>query len=84
MATRSRVLFGVVLLVGVAGTGFSVWLANLAGYSTLGSIIWVVGYGTTIFLLWFGWFREMEITGQNDPAEVAEVTTSDDGDATDP
>ena len=81
MALSSRGLFALVLLVGVAGTGISVRLINVAGYSTLGSIIWFVGYGTTIFLLWFGWLRKMEITGQNDPEEVADATTTEDAEA---
>lgn len=83
MALSSRGLFALVLLVGVAGTGISVRLINVAGYNTLGSILWFVGYGTTIFLLWFGWLRKMDITGQTDPEDVAEATTSDDGDAAD-
>lgn len=78
MALSSRGLFGLVLLVGVAGTGVSVRLLNVAGYGTLGSVIWFTGYGTTIFLLWFGWLRKMEITGQNDPDDVAEATAGDD------
>lgn len=74
MALSSRGLFALVLLVGVAGTGITVRLANVAGYGTLGSIVWFLGYGTTIFLLWYGWLRKMEITGQNDPDEIADAT----------
>jgi hypothetical protein len=89
MALSSRGLFALVLLVGVAGTGISVRLINVAGYNTLGSVVWFTGYATTIFLLWFGWLRKMEITGQNDPEEVAEATApeataTEDGETTDP
>ena len=58
-------------------------LINLAGYNTLGSVIWFTGYGTTIFLLWFGWLRKMDITGQNDPDEVAEATAGEDAETAD-
>lgn len=78
MELGSRQLFALVLLVGVAGTGISVRLVNMAGYDTLGMVIWAMGYGTTIFLLWFGWLREMDITGQTDPDEIAEATQSGD------
>lgn len=77
MRLGSRGAFALVLLLGVAGTGISVRLFSAAGLETLGSIIWIVGYGTTIFVLWYGWLRPLDITGQTDPEEVREATDAD-------
>lgn len=78
MSNGSRAAFAMVLLVGVAGNGISVYLLNRAGLSTLGSVVWAVGYGTTILVLWYGWLRPMDITGGTDPEEIAEATTASD------
>jgi len=69
MELGSRKAFAVVLLVGIAGTGIAVRLVNGAGYSLLGSALWVVGYGTTIFVLWYGWLRPLDLSGQTSPPD---------------
>jgi hypothetical protein len=67
MALSSRQAFALVLLVGIAGTGISVRLVNAAGYSLLGSAVWAIGYSTTILVLWYGWLRPLDLTGQTSP-----------------
>ena len=67
MELGSRKAFALVLLVGVAGTGIAVRVVNTAGYSLLGSALWFVGYGTTIVVLWYGWLRPLDLTGQTSP-----------------
>lgn len=74
MELGSRKAFVLILAVGVAGTGLTVGLLNELGYSTLGSVVWVGGYGTTIFLLWYGYLRPLDLSGGTDPAAVAEAT----------
>ena len=84
MELGSRKAFALVVLVGVAGTGIAVRLVNAAGYSLLGSAVWVVGYGTTVFVLWYGWVRPLDLTGQTgSAAERTDDTAPDppDGDA---
>jgi hypothetical protein len=61
----SRAAFALVLVGGVAGTGLLVRLLNVLGYPLLGSATWAVGYVATIVVLWYGWFRKMDITGQS-------------------
>ncbi|MFC7134745.1 MULTISPECIES: hypothetical protein [Salinibaculum] len=68
MELGSRRAFALVVLVGVAGTGIAVRLVNAAGYSLLGSAVWAIGYGTTVFVLWYGWVRPLDLTGQTSPA----------------
>lgn len=67
MELGSRKAFALILLVGVAGTGIAVRLVNAAGYNLLGSALWFVGYATTIFVLWYGWLRPLDLTGQTSP-----------------
>jgi hypothetical protein len=67
MEIGSRKAFALVLLVGVAGTGLLTGLLNEVGYSTLGSVVWFTGYATTILVLWWGWLRTMDISGQTSP-----------------
>lgn len=74
MALGSREAFALVALVGVAGTGLSVWLLNQVGLDSLGSLVWLVGYGTTVLVLWYGWIRPLDITG---PTEVESTESSD-------
>jgi uncharacterized membrane-anchored protein len=77
MELGSRKAFALVLLVGVAGTGIVVRLVNELGYSLLGSVVWFLGYGTTIFLLWYGWLRPLDLSGQTPPAETDPETSGE-------
>jgi hypothetical protein len=61
MELTSRRAFALVLAVGVVGTGIVVALFSAAGYRTLGSAIWVVGYGTMVLILWWGWLRPLDM-----------------------
>lgn len=84
MELGSRKAFALVVLVGVAGTGIVVRLVNAAGYSLLGSAVWFVGYSTTVVVLWYGWVRPLDLTGQTSPpADRREDAAPDptDGDA---
>ena len=61
--TRDKLLFVLVLAVGVAGTGIVRRLLGEAGYNGLGRLAFVVGYGTMVFVLWYGWVRPLDIEG---------------------
>ncbi|EJN59380.1 hypothetical protein [Halogranum rubrum] len=58
-----RVLVLAILFVGVVGSGLARWFLGNAGYPTLGSFVFVSGYATMVFVLWYGWLREMDLTG---------------------
>jgi hypothetical protein len=61
--TRSKLLLGLVLLSGIAGSGLARRALGEAGYSNLGVLIFVFGYAGMVFAVWFGWIRPLDITG---------------------
>jgi hypothetical protein len=72
MSLSSRAAFAVVVFVGVVGTGLAVAAFSAAGYRTLGSVVWIVGYGTTIAVLWWGWLRPLEFpSGGRDEGDAS-------------
>mgnify|MGYP006303195775 CR=1 FL=1 len=66
MQVSSRQAFALVIAVGIVGTGLVVATLSRADLGTLGSVAWVVGYGTTILVLWWGWLRPLDLG--HDPA----------------
>ncbi|GAB6863313.1 hypothetical protein ACFR97_11350 [Haloplanus litoreus] len=61
--TRDTLLVIVLLVVGIGGSGLARGLLHEQGYDTLGSAVFVLGYGTMVLLLWWGWVRPLDITG---------------------
>ena len=59
----SRLAFAIVLLGGVMIPGFLTYLFASTGLPNFGSAVWVVGYGTMIFVVWYGWIRPVDFTG---------------------
>ena len=57
------------LLVGITGPGFLDYLLSAAGAPQLGTAAWVLGYGTMIIVIWYGWIRPLNLTGPN-PSEA--------------
>jgi hypothetical protein len=82
MELGSRKLFALVLLVGIAGTGIAVRLTNAAGYSDLGSVVWTIGYGGTVVVLWYGWLRPLDLSGQTSPPADRDIGQETDGEPT--
>lgn len=81
---RDRLLLAAVLLVGVAGTGIVRRQLGVMGYNAIGRVVFVLGYGGTVFLVWYGWIRPLDITGPDDGRELprsAEGAVDTDGDA---
>lgn len=83
MELGSRKTFALVLLVGVAGTGITVRVVNELGYSLLGSAVWFLGYSTTIFLLWYGWLRPLDLSGQTSPPAGSDGSPEPNGEPAD-
>ena len=61
MSLGSRGKFVAVLLTGIVGTGLLVMVLSSAGYPTVGNVVWVLGYGTMVFVLWYGWIRPLDL-----------------------
>jgi hypothetical protein len=53
-------------LVGVAGSGIARRFLGELGYDTLGMVVYVLGYGGMVVLVWWGWLRPLDITGPVD------------------
>lgn len=60
---RSKLTFIAVLVIGIVVPGLARWALGNAGYPTVGAFVFVTGYATMVFVLWFGWVRPMDITG---------------------
>jgi hypothetical protein len=60
---RGVLLLALVLLVGVAGPGLARRFLGEAGYGNLGRLVFVLGYGTMVVVVWYVWIRPLDITG---------------------
>jgi len=54
-----------VVLVGLIGPGLLVYTLEQANLSAVADLVWVVGYGTTIFVVWFIWLRPLDLVGSS-------------------
>lgn len=55
---------GISLLAGtVSIAGVTDYLLTGAGYSTLGTVVWVLCYLTALAVVWIVWLRDIELTG---------------------
>lgn len=71
----STVLFILVVLVGLLMPGLLVTLLERTNLSALADIVWVFGYGTTIFAVWYIWIRPLDLVG---PSEQETTRTEPD------
>ena len=81
LVTRDSLLFALVLVVGIAGSGVIRRQLGLLGYDQLGRIVFVLGYGGMVFVIWYGWVRPLDITGPTGNAD--DSVQSSDGATTD-
>lgn len=49
--------------LGIAISGGLDFLLVTSGYVGLGRLVWLVGFGTTVLVVWYLWLRPMELTG---------------------
>lgn len=63
LLSGDRVLVLAILFAGVVGSGLARWFLGNAGYPTIGSLVFVAGYAGMVLVLYFGWLRQMELTG---------------------
>lgn len=70
---QQRYLFGLsspqfavlVVLVGLIGPGLLVYTFEQANLSAVADLVWIVGYGTTVFVVWFIWLRPLDFAGSS-------------------
>ena len=60
---RDTLLLVAVIVVGIVGTGIVRRLLGLAGYNTLGRLVFLLGYAGMVFIIWYGWIRPLDIAG---------------------
>ena len=77
----SRQLFVLVVLVGLIGPGLLVYTLEQANLSAAADLVWIVGYGTTIFVVWFIWIRPLDLVGSS--AQDVSLTEESDQPETD-
>ena len=66
LITRRTLTLVLVVVVGIVGSGLARRLLGLAGYQTLGRVVFVLGYATMVFVVWYGWIRPLDLTGPTD------------------
>ncbi|MDT3437643.1 hypothetical protein [Haloarcula sp. 1CSR25-25] len=54
-----------IVLVGLIGPGLLVYTLEQANLSVVADLVWILGYGTTIFVVWFMWIRPLDIVGSS-------------------
>ena len=64
--TRDKLLLISVIVAGIVIPGIARRFLGEAGYSGLGTIVFILGYAGMIFLVWYGWIRPLNLTGPVD------------------
>lgn len=71
-------LFFFVVLVGLITPGLVVYFLETANLSGVADLVWIVGYGTTIFVVWFIWIRPIDLIGSSGhDASLSETDAED-------
>lgn len=63
LLTRGNLLLAAVVTLGIVLPGIARRLLGEAGYTTLGMIVFTLGYAGMIFVVWYGWIRPLDISG---------------------
>lgn len=78
--TRDNVALVALLLAGVVGSGLMRYWFGRLGMPTLGTIVFVLGYGAMVAAAWYGWVRPLDLTGPgNENAGDVEEPGGSDG-----
>ncbi|WP_262174578.1 hypothetical protein [Haloarcula laminariae] len=64
----------------IAGTGILIYILEQNGQPIASDLIWVVGYGTTVCILWFIWLQPLEFRGPSGQQERADDVQGQSGD----
>lgn len=74
----SRQLFVFVVVVGLIGPGLAVYALEQASLPLVADMVWILGYGTAVLVVWYVWIRPLDLIGSAardisvdiDPAET--------------
>lgn len=71
-AVSAFVLVGAVVVPGVVN-----YALVQSGFGTLGTVIWVLGYGVGVLALWYVWLRPLDLSGpeESDPRDAGDRAT---------
>jgi hypothetical protein len=61
--SRKMVLGGTIAVGGIVTTGILVYVLERTGYPQAEQIVWILGYGLTLFALWYLLLRPLDLTG---------------------
>lgn len=63
MRLAERTKLGFTLAAGVIVPGLADYALSAAGYPSMGTVVWVVGYLTMALVVWYRWLRPIDLTG---------------------
>lgn len=61
MSNREKLAFGLAVAAVVIVPGLASWVIHSLGHSTLGTITWMIGYGSGIIAMWYIWIRPLDL-----------------------
>ncbi|SFR94215.1 hypothetical protein SAMN05216559_1474 [Halomicrobium zhouii] len=61
MGRRDKIAFGLTLVAIIVIPGVANAVLSQAGYGTLGSVVWAVGYGSGALFIWYAYIRPLNI-----------------------
>lgn len=62
MGRRDKIALALTLVAVVVLPGLASAVLGNAGFETLGSAVWAVGYGTGAVFVWYVWIRPLNIS----------------------
>lgn len=82
----SKPFFVIVVVVGLIGPGLLVYTLEQANLSGIADLVWFIGYGTTVFVVWYIWLRPVDFVGQaaQNLSSESKTEREDDGGGPDP
>ena len=60
---RNIFLLALVLFVGIVVPGLARRALGQAGYTNLGRVVFVLGYGLMVVVVWYVWIRPLDLSG---------------------
>lgn len=61
MSNRETFAFGLALVAVVIVPGLTSAVVHSLGFSTLGTLTWMVGYGSGVLAIWYLWIRPLDL-----------------------
>lgn len=73
-----KATFVLVLITGIVVPGVMNYVFSIIlGEPALGRIVWVLGYGLMLGVIWYGWLRPLDFRGPERDPEEAERKVKD-------